>query len=125
MLEEDYLALQRHSAVSSSLVKEGVRGSSEGIHTLSSQIVRAIILPELEKEVNTGKNFANLRQIFNSIILSSWYKRNLKEALLNQVYADKSKVKGIDQDPKNNELIYKQYVRAFKKGTSVPSLMYV
>ncbi len=81
------------------------------------KIVKQIILPELEKEVNTGKNFANLRQIFNSIILSSWYKRNLKESLLNQVYADKSKVNGINlNDPAVKQQIYEQYLKAYKKG---------
>src|SRR5208337_3590030 len=84
MLEEDYLALQKHTLPHTN-------------HSIASQIIKSIILPELEKEVNTGKNFANLRQIFNSIILSSWYKRNLKEALLNQVYANKAKVKGIER----------------------------
>ena len=83
---------------------------------MSSQIVRQIILPELEKEVNTGKNFANLRQIFNSIILSSWYKRNLKEALLNQVYANKSKVKGINlKDPTVKQQIYEQYLKLIRR----------
>lgn len=111
MLEEDYLALQKgtdpHSAS----------------HTLASQIVKQIILPELEKEVNTGKNFANLRQIFNSIILASWYKNNLKKSLLNQVYANQSKVKGIErpdvfQSHAHNEVevIYQQYLMAYKKG---------
>jgi len=97
-------------------------------HSIASQIVKQIILPELEKEVNQGKNFANLRQIFNSIILSSWYKKNLKEALLNQVYADKAKVKGIErpgviaseakqsQQDLSPEQIYEQYLKAYKKG---------
>ena len=69
------------------------------MNQLGSQIVRDIILPELEKEVNTGKNFANLRQIFNSLILASWYKKNLKEALLNRVYSNQSKVKGLEYIP--------------------------
>ena len=85
---------------------------------ISSNIIREIILPRSsKKEINTGKNFANLRQIFNSIILSSWYKKNLKEALLNQIYAYKSKVKGIDlNDPTIKEQIYQQYLKAYKKG---------
>ncbi|MBF0489094.1 MAG: hypothetical protein HQL15_00565 [Candidatus Omnitrophica bacterium] len=129
MLEEDYLALQKHS----SPLVGGVRGGGDSqnppaltlptkgegikVSNISSQIVKEIILPELEKEVNTGKNFANLRQIFNSIILSSWYKNNLKSALLNQVYANHSKVKGIDlNDPTIKQQIYDQYLKAYKKG---------
>ncbi len=118
MLEEDYLALQKHSVVSPSLVKEGVRGSSESIHTLGSQIVREIVLPEIEKEVNQGKNFSTLRQIFNSLILAIWYKKNLKEALLTQVYADKSTVNGVIASgaKQSREQIYEQYLKAYKKG---------
>ena len=65
-------------------------------HRVTSEIVRQIILPEIEKEVNQGQHFANLRQIFNSLILATWYKKNLKTALLNQVYSDREKVRGID-----------------------------
>ncbi|HLD88384.1 MAG TPA: hypothetical protein VI955_03610, partial [Candidatus Omnitrophota bacterium] len=50
------------------------------------------------------------------MILATWYKKALKESLLGQVYADKAKVKGVDQDPKANEQIYQQYLKAFKKG---------
>ena len=87
-------------------------------HTIASQIVKQIILPELEKEVNTGKNFSTLRQIFNSLILASWYKKNLKEALLNQVYADKSTIKGniANGAKQTREEIYEQYIKAYKKG---------
>src|SRR5271167_3550017 len=85
-------------------------------HTLASQVVRSIILPQLEKEVNEDKNFAPLRQVFSGMILAAWYKRALRESLLAKIYANKAKVKGVDQNPKNNEAIYKQYLRAFKKG---------
>ena len=36
--------------------------------------------------------------------------------MLGKIYADKSKVKGVDQDPKTNEEIYQRYLKAFKKG---------
>jgi Bacterial RNA polymerase, alpha chain C terminal domain len=128
MLEEDYLALVKNSprpnpphqgegngTLDSPPLVGGVRGGD--INSLGSQIVRAIILPEIEKEVNTGKNFVILRQIFNSLILATWYKKNLKEALLTQVYADKSTVKGMNlADPSVKEQIYQQYLRAYKKG---------
>ena len=119
MLEEDYLALSKHAdggVADGSEASPASAGYAE--HAMSSQIVKQIILPELEKEVNTGKNFANLRQIFNSIILSSWYKKNLKEALLNQVYADKSKVNGViaSEAKQSREQIYEQYLKAYKKG---------
>jgi|GEM_PF-5947592 len=107
MLEEDYLALTQNNKTNLS-----TKNSSA-----SSKIIREVILPELEKEVNTGKNFAPLRQIFNSLILASWYKNSLKNALLNQVYSDKSTVKGINlQNPNVKEEIYQRYLSAYKKG---------
>ena len=128
MLEEDYLALSKNAQVPEGAVSAGPGPRDPGLsmkshqvnnltHNVTSQVIRQIILPQLEKEVNTGKNFANLRQIFNSIILSSWYKKNLRQALLNQVYADKNEVKGIDlNDPGIQKKIYEQYLKAYRKG---------
>ncbi len=105
MLEEDYLALSKHQR------------QPNNPNALASQIIREIILPEIEKEINEGKNFATLRQIFYAQALAVWFKRNLKQALLNRVYANKGTVKGIDQnDAATNEAIYQQYLRAYKKG---------
>ncbi|MDE2231173.1 MAG: hypothetical protein KGJ95_03800 [Candidatus Omnitrophica bacterium] len=112
MLEKDYLALKKHMAGA----VEGRAGSSR-TNDLGSQIVREIVLPEIDKEVNTGRNFVALRQIFNSLILAAWYKKELKQALLNRVYADKSTVKGMNlADPSVKEMIYQRYLEAYKKG---------
>ena len=50
------------------------------------------------------------------MLLATWYKRALKESILGQLYADRGKVRGVDQDPKNNQEIYGKYVEAFKRG---------
>ncbi len=114
MLEEDYLAMQKQLPLAPSLKKEGARGSS--INSLGSQIMRAIILPVLEKEVNEGQNFAQLRQIVSGMVLATWYKNALRSSLLGRIYVDKAKVKGIDQDPQFNKAIYHAYLQAFKEG---------
>ncbi|MDO8674710.1 MAG: hypothetical protein Q7K71_01150, partial [Candidatus Omnitrophota bacterium] len=84
-----------------------------------SQIVREIVIPALTKEVNENKNFAQLRQVYNSLILATWYKKKIKDSILNKVYTDKNKVNGLSF-PKssvgNPETIYQQYLTAFKKG---------
>ena len=108
MLEEDYLSLSHH-----------VIPAQAGIHNinaLGSQMIRELILPALEKEVNEGKNFAMLRQVYSGMLLAAWFKRTLKKSILGQIYADKAKLKGVDQDPKNNEAIYQRYLQAYKKG---------
>jgi hypothetical protein len=74
MLEEDYLSLKKHAGI--------MPGQASNAHIIGSQVIREIILPELEHEVNEGKNFAALRQMFSGMILATWYKRALKESLL-------------------------------------------
>jgi hypothetical protein len=112
MLEEDYLALNKTNL---SLALNGTRKVNS--HTLGSQIIRQIILPELEKEVNFDKNFAKLRQVYHSLILATWYKKKVKESIFEQVYADKNKVDGINVgDPMEKKKIYQRYLQAFKKG---------
>ncbi|MBF0387841.1 MAG: hypothetical protein HQL20_08300 [Candidatus Omnitrophica bacterium] len=101
-LESDYLA------------KSGELSAAEQI---SKQILREVIVPVIEKEVNEGSNFAPLRQAMYSLVLAQWYQSALKESILNKAYAGKSKVAGIDvSDPANREQIYARYMEAYKKG---------
>ncbi|MBF0532515.1 MAG: hypothetical protein HQL23_05385 [Candidatus Omnitrophica bacterium] len=110
MLEEDYLAAQKNASPQAG-------SKQKTANNVSSAAVREVLLPEIEKEVNEGKNFANLRQIYNSMILAAWYKINLKNSLLSKIYVDKDKIKGVDHnDPAVKQRIYQQYLDAFKKG---------
>jgi len=104
MLEEDYLALQKHAAVHS------------GVTSAGADTARAIVIPVLEKEVNEGRNFAQLRQMYQAMILAAWYKKALKTSILNKVYADKSKVRGQRSKPDEVNAIYQRYLSAYKKG---------
>ena len=93
------------------------QSQTKDTNQLGSQIVREIVIPELTKEVNENKNFAQLRQVYNSLILATWYKKKIKDSILEQVYADKNKVAGVNiDDPKEKEKIYQRYLQAFKKG---------
>ncbi len=82
-----------------------------------TEIFRDILLPAIEHEVNNGKNFAQLRQIYHSLILAIWFKKRLKNSLLGRTYVNQSKVKGVDiKDKEAAKKIYDQYLEAFKKG---------
>ena len=117
MLEEDYLALESNVGSNKHGLGDMTKDDIEVLSGVSYEIVKEILLPEIEKEVNQGKNFANLRQIFHSIILATWYKKNLKESLLGQAYINQNKIRGIDvEDLEIKQKIYNQYVEAFKKG---------
>jgi hypothetical protein len=136
MLEEDYLSLQKHSAIRSNSppLVGGARGGGNNTHSLGSQIIRSIVLPALEKEVNEGKNFAPLRQVYSGMLLAAWYKRALKESFLSKIYANKAKIKGVGYSNMSSpnasgphtghsqlfvgdpQYIYQQYLKAYKKG---------
>ncbi len=99
------------------LPKIDSRFRGNDIEKLSTQVFREMILPKLIEEVNTGKNFAATRQVYQSVILAAWYKRALKDSLLGRIYADKSKIEGVETDVKDiKQKVYEQYLEAFKKG---------
>jgi len=117
MLEGDYLALRNNISNkeigSDQLQEEEIRK----LNNISSQFIREVVIPEVEKEVNHGQNFAKLRQVYHSLILAKWYKQNLKQSILNREYSDQKKIIGIDIDDKSaKEKIYERYLEAFKKG---------
>jgi hypothetical protein len=122
MMEEDYVAMNKNGRfdTSRSLSVPPKAGSIETNGTLSDRSANAFrkhILPLIEKEVNTGKNFASLRQLTCSIMLAVWFKGKLKESIINKIYSDKKKIKGIEtNDPAIKEKIYQQYLEAFQKG---------
>lgn len=109
MLESDYVATQHN--------RDSELAAPSKTNELSSQIVRDIVLPELEKEVNEGKSFATLRQVYLSFILATWFKQTLKESILNKKYSDQKKTDGlmIANTNETNE-IYAKYLEAYKKG---------
>ncbi|MFA5260345.1 MAG: hypothetical protein WC450_03865 [Candidatus Omnitrophota bacterium] len=117
MLENDYLALEKNLGRKGMGLAEQSEAVANQVNNISGKIVKEIILPAIEQEVNEGKNFAQLRQIYNAMILATWYKKRLKASLLGQVYVNKNKIKGVDvDDHAAKEKLYAQYLEAFKKG---------
>src|ERR1700679_2386995 len=79
-------------------------------------IFRDLRCPELHWRVNEGKNFAVVRQVYNAMILATWYKRHLKDSLLGRMYVGKNEVMGVDiADRDAKEKIFRQYLKAYKK----------
>lgn len=112
--QEDYLSFSKHMGSGARRIPQT---DARAISRTSSEILRGLILPEIEQEVNEGANFANLRQIYNAMILAVWYKQALKESLLAKLYVNRNETFGINpQDPQSKARIYQQYLAAFKKG---------
>ena len=111
LLEQDYLALEKGTDNQSVVV------NTKETNKLGSEIMRKVVIPILEKEVNEGKNFAQLRQVYNSLILAIWFKDKIKESLFGKAYVDQKKTGGVDiEDKTAKDKIWLQYVKAFKKG---------
>ncbi len=115
MLESDYLAAYNTSQVAEPPAKWSKARQAEQDDV--KQILREIIIPAIEKEVNEGRQFATLRQIYDAQILAVWFKTALRTSVLGRVYADKGRVAGIDVNtPDVNEAVYERYLQAFKQG---------
>ncbi|MBF0479240.1 MAG: FAD-dependent oxidoreductase [Candidatus Omnitrophica bacterium] len=108
MTERDYVAQTQDTG----------HKSQEGQDAVTLQIVKDVIIPAIEQEVNHGKTFANLRQIYNSLILAMWYKEKVKKSVLGQAYSNKEKTSGLEVASNEKQKIYQQYLDAFRKGAS-------
>lgn len=117
MLEQDYAAVVQNLGSEKFGTDVLEAGQTEEISAVGAAIIREVLIPEIEKEVNEGKTFARLRQITNSLILALWFKQNLRQSLLGEVYVDRQKIVGIEIEDKTiKDQIYQQYLEAFKTG---------
>lgn len=97
-----------------------VAGSDANGHSAAdayTKVFQDILLPSLKEDVNHGRNFARLRQIFHSVILAAWFKKNLRQTILGQRYIGKNMIEGINIEDRNvKERVYQQYLEAFRQG---------
>ena len=139
MLETDYLATSNnalstggHAALLGNVSPSPLPGDS-GLNVKATQgnpqppnhtendiakaVLREVVIPVLEKEVNEGESFARLRQVYQSLILATWYKKKIRQSLLSEVYVDRNKTAGVNiEDPKEAEKIWQRYAELFRKG---------
>jgi hypothetical protein len=130
MIESDYLAESKeHGAKSQKQNKINAnpeKKSDNSLHPsmlsapgsmLARQVLKEIIIPVLEREVNEGAHFAVLRQVYQALVLAAWYKRKLKASVLGRAYADRKKTHGIEtSETSAKEKIWQEYSETFRKG---------
>jgi hypothetical protein len=115
LLEEDYLALKNAQGENGKVYTPS--DQAQKVNSLSAMITQEVILPEIEKEINEGKNFVPLRQVFNALILATWYKKRLREGWISHQYVDQKKIMGIqDSREETTETIYDRYLQGLKQG---------
>ncbi len=107
LTDADYQALRNGRTV----------GSEEESARIYTAVYREMVLPELRREVNSGKIFAPVRQVYNALILATWYKRHWAQGVLGTTYVGRNKVRGIDDVPLawRNE-VFDRYVRSTHEG---------
>ena len=99
------------------LPRKNISEIDENINQDVSRILKDIVIPEIEKEINEGKRFGRLRQIYHSFILAEWYKRRLKDSIFKRVYNDKAKTNGLESSGDGSkEAVYQQYLNAYHQG---------
>ncbi|MDD5432433.1 MAG: GNAT family N-acetyltransferase [Candidatus Omnitrophica bacterium] len=65
-LEQDYLKNSATYNFKDDRLKE--------LNEYASQLIRDLIIPKLTKEINTSKRYAQLRQVYYSLIMAQWFK---------------------------------------------------
>lgn len=106
LLDKDYLSASK-----------AINTAHGDENAAAEDILRALVIPVLEKEVNEGQNFARLRQIYAGMILAAWYKERVRDGVLAQAYAGQNKVAGVEfSEGADKAAIYAQYLESAHKG---------
>ena len=117
MLEQDYLKDSPQYNFKDELQKQ--------LNEYSSQLIRELIIPKLTKEINTSKRYANLRQVYYSLILAQWFKQKYKgrfsesSSLLGRTVPDIDSgdlTNLTSQEPYDKQTYFQQYRKSFKQG---------
>lgn len=98
----------------------GLAGSDprvKEINEYSTDLIRRIVLPKLTREVNSSKRYSGLRQVFYSLVLSQWFKRNLgQKDFLNLLGAVRGGSVFSTCGGWSKETYYRLYKQSFEKG---------
>ncbi|MBF0122176.1 MAG: 4-alpha-glucanotransferase [Candidatus Omnitrophica bacterium] len=107
MLDSDRLAMAKNESDAVSNEKAA----------FTKALMREIVIPAIEREVNEGRNFSVIRQVYYAAILAKWYRERIQNTLLADAYVGKNRVAGVLSDEKAlKEEIYQRYIAAYKKG---------
>ncbi|MCP4653412.1 MAG: hypothetical protein GY858_08545 [Candidatus Omnitrophica bacterium] len=104
VLEEDFLARKNATGID----------RTDEVDEITSNALRQVILPKINNEINQGKNFATLRQIYHSMVLATWFKKKFQDSFYKH-FINQAKVDGIAiSDKEIKQKVYNLYVEAFE-----------
>jgi len=115
MLEEDYLA-QGNGAEAADYSFSDKR--LKELNEYSTRLLKEKIIPKLTREINTSKRYAQLRQVYYSLILAQWFKKKFTGR--NSFYAsmiDRRNLTGLTSDKAwSKDEYFRQYQKSFREG---------
>ncbi|NTV29555.1 MAG: DEAD/DEAH box helicase [Candidatus Omnitrophica bacterium] len=95
----------------------GGRGPVSAESAAAEAAAREILIPVLEKEVNEGKTFSQLRQIYHALLLALWARKHLSGPVWHEQYIGRNRIGGINLDDTHlREKVYSRYLESFKQG---------
>jgi hypothetical protein len=111
-MEKDY------SKASDTVTTPGCRGQSATGAAHNEQIYRDMILPKIQKDVNEGAAYADLRRVYASRVAAEWYKQ--RSGNVRTTYGNLVGRNDVSQwpsqtswDPKE---VFNRYVESYTKG---------
>jgi len=110
MLEQDYLKDSPFYSFTDPKQKE--------MNAYSSELIRKEILPGLVREVNSAKRYAQLRQVYYSVVLAQWFKTRL-QGQQGEIAAkvDSKDLNGLtSQKSWSKDTYYQAYKKSFSQG---------
>ncbi len=116
---EAYEAENKLSIIKSRLkVYAGESKGSDPLQDYALSLMNELILPRLNRKVNESEVYADLREVYQALILARWYKEKFgtqQNLLLRN--ASYNIMKGAENDfPYQPDQIYRDYLSSFKKG---------
>ncbi|MFA5373512.1 MAG: hypothetical protein WC354_04940 [Candidatus Omnitrophota bacterium] len=109
MLESDYLK----NSATYSFQDERLKILNE----YSAGLIRELIIPKLNKDVNTAKKYASLRQVYYSLILAQWFKKQFKNDMGSGIGIDQKDLTGlVSTESWSKDTYFRQYQGSFQKG---------
>ena len=126
MLEEDYLDNQKTEKPKNIKTKAYTFQDPrlKELNQYSTRLIKEAIIPKLTYEVNTSKRYAQLRQVYYSLILAQWFKqkygslRSIRAPVNNYINLIDSGnlVNLISSQSYDKQAYFQQYRKSFKDG---------
>ena len=109
MLEQDYLKDASAYNFNDPRLKE--------LNSYSSQLIRELIIPKLTREVNSSKRYAQLRQVYYSLILAQWFKSRSQSHKVTKSQVDSKDLNGLTSKSSwSKDTYYQAYRKSFQQG---------